>query len=158
ATILEKWLSEFLGELRLDFKLSIAAYAKNQEQVSNELANRQRYEFFCSEFDEIWLMTYDYSIPPWTGIGELAPLKWVNEVVDYTLTKCELSQVRVGLAAYGYDWSTNKTISELDALKSGVDNQSIEYLSKRKEKVKALKEKGIMKYFIWSLGMFDQAL
>ncbi|MCO4754573.1 MAG: hypothetical protein KC478_08820, partial [Bacteriovoracaceae bacterium] len=69
ATILEKWLSEFLGELRPDFKLSIAAYAKNQEQVSNELANRQRYKFLCSEFDEIWLMTYDYSIPPWTGIG-----------------------------------------------------------------------------------------
>tara|TARA_Y100000780_G_scaffold232596_1_gene269136 strand:+ start:281768 stop:282604 length:837 start_codon:yes stop_codon:yes gene_type:complete len=154
---LEAWLVKFIAKLKPHFKVSFAAYAKDSKVVSNPPANKQSYEFICSHFDEIWIMSYDYSIPPWTAIGELAPLSWVEKVVDHALKTCRNDQIRVGLAAYGYDWKTGKIIEEKDH-KPEAGNQSVETISKRREKVKKLERKGITKFFIWSLGMYNQVI
>lgn len=154
---LESWLSIFTKELSGKFRVSYAAYAKNAKVVSNPPANIQNYNFVCKNFHEIWIMTYDYSIPPWTEVGELAPLDWVQDVVEYATKFCRKDQIRVGLAAYGYDWKTGKIIEEKD-YNPRTKNPSIELVSKRQKKVEVLRSSGIDKFFVWALGMYDELI
>jgi spore germination protein YaaH len=57
-------------------------------------------------------MTYDYSYPGGTP-GPIAPIDWVQQVVNYAASVIPRSKLLLGIGAYGYDWPANggKTIS-----------------------------------------------
>jgi spore germination protein YaaH len=104
AIKLNSWIEIFVKKLKEDLPVFFASYAKSMKISTNVTANAQNYEFICNNFNEIWIMAYDRHIPPYTKIGEIAPLEWVRKVTQYAMTKCQSNQIRIGLAAYGYDW------------------------------------------------------
>jgi len=53
--------------------------------------------------DRLRIMTYDYHSLGSTP-GPIAPLWWVEAVVDYALTVAPASKVELGVPLYGYDW------------------------------------------------------
>lgn len=61
---------------------------------------------------KVVLMTYDYhdigSAP-----GPVAPIGWVTDVVNYALARIPASKIVLGLAAYGYDWSSTGSTVEV---------------------------------------------
>lgn len=142
-----------------DVVVHFAAYAKTDSKGLHASAGQQSYEEICAHFDEIWIMSYDYSIPPYTSEGELAPLDWVEKVATYAKTKCDTNQIRMGLAAYGYNWSDHSVIFEknYDPAKQTY-NSSIETVIKRRRKISLLRQLHIKKVFIWADGMFKKPI
>jgi hypothetical protein len=153
-----KWLREYVSVIEEHLYLSYAAYPKIKKISPHHAANIISYKNICSIFNEIWVMAYNYSIPPYTEIGEIAPLEWVSEVVDYAKISCKARQIRIGLAAYGYDWSNNKIVKEVDLNESTPESVRVETIEKRRRKIERLKGLGIDKYFIWAYGMYEQII
>ncbi|HWP96799.1 MAG TPA: glycosyl hydrolase family 18 protein [Syntrophomonadaceae bacterium] len=54
--------------------------------------------------DLVIIMAYDYSYVD-TAPGPVAPLWWVQQVSQYTVSKIPREKILLGLATYGYDWS-----------------------------------------------------
>ena len=150
-----KWKTIYTQSLKKYFPVSLAAYPKTERTSLNPAAYFHDYSKICNLYDEIWLMTYDYHIPPYTPPGDIAPLNWVKQVVNYALIHCDQKQIRIGLATYGYDWDTGKTVLETQSFKKKSINIHVETAEKRKEKILYFhKKNGIHKFFIWAEGMF----
>jgi spore germination protein YaaH len=56
--------------------------------------------------DRLQVMAYDDHSINFGPVGPVAPLPWVRQVVAYTSSQTPLDRVELGLAAYGYDWSS----------------------------------------------------
>jgi spore germination protein YaaH len=63
------------------------------------------YRALARAADRLQLMAYDQHAPS-GGAGPVAPLPWVQQVIAYTRSQAPLDRVELGLAAYGYDWSS----------------------------------------------------
>ncbi|MEP6615637.1 MAG: glycosyltransferase [Ginsengibacter sp.] len=57
--------------------------------------------------DYIILMAYDQYNNS-TGPGPISAQKWVEEALDWTASRIDPEKIILGIAGYGYDWSTNK--------------------------------------------------
>lgn len=70
------------------------------------------YQFLGQYATKVVLMTYDYhdigSAP-----GPVAPIGWVTNVVNYALARIPASKIVLGLAAYGYNWSSDGNTVEV---------------------------------------------
>lgn len=64
------------------------------------------YQSLGQSADKVVLMTYDYHDNT-SSAGPVAPIGWVRQVVGYALSKMPANKILVGLAAYGYNWSTS---------------------------------------------------
>lgn len=64
------------------------------------------YQSLGQSADAIVLMTYDHHDNT-SAAGPVAPIGWVDQVVQYALTQMPAQKILVGLAAYGYNWSSN---------------------------------------------------
>lgn len=64
------------------------------------------YQSLGQSADAIVLMTYDHHDNT-SAAGPVAPIGWVNQVVQYAVTQMPARKILVGLAAYGYNWSSN---------------------------------------------------
>ncbi len=53
--------------------------------------------------DEIRIMTYDYTPASAFYPGPIAPLDWIQEVVDYALTKADAEKFVLGIHLYSYE-------------------------------------------------------
>jgi spore germination protein YaaH len=102
-------------------------------------------------------MAYDRHIPPYTKIGEIAPLEWVRKVTQYAMTKCQSNQIRIGLAAYGYDWKNSSIVLEKDFTSGFSESIRIENYLNRREKIDALEKMQVHKFFIWAKNMYKRA-
>jgi spore germination protein YaaH len=56
--------------------------------------------------DRLQVMAYDDHSTVSGAVGPVAPLPWVGQVIAYTRSQTPLDRVELGLAAYGYDWSS----------------------------------------------------
>ncbi len=56
--------------------------------------------------DRIQIMAYDDHVPS-SSPGPIAPWPWVESVLDYALTQIPAQKVVLGIATYGYDWSSS---------------------------------------------------
>jgi spore germination protein len=68
--------------------------------------------------DEVRVMAYDYSYS--TGSpGSVAPLRWVQSVVEYAAARIPRDKLMLGLATYGYDWvgQSGSPLGSADAVK-----------------------------------------
>jgi spore germination protein YaaH len=66
------------------------------------------YVAISSSVDKLVIMAYDEHYPGGSA-GPVASINWVKSVLNYTLTVVPKEKIRLGMAAYGYDWSTNGT-------------------------------------------------
>lgn len=54
--------------------------------------------------DRFKIMTYGYS-GPWTrNPGPIAPIHWIEDVLDFAVTQMDPAKIYIGLPFYGYDW------------------------------------------------------
>jgi hypothetical protein len=153
---LTQWLRALAGELRKtrrELFLSFPVHAKTHAGGDWEGAASEDWAALCPTFDELLIMAYDRNMPPYTTPGETAPIEWVRDVVDYALTTCSQKKLRLGLAAYGYDWKTLQPISERHGRPDSEYYGLIETEDRRKAKIELAHRLGIHKFFLWALGM-----
>ncbi|GAB6181866.1 hypothetical protein JCM14036_31850 [Desulfotomaculum defluvii] len=105
--------SKFLWELKGLLKpggytLTAAVPAKNSDLPNNQWSGAYNYKELGQVCDYVMLMTYDEH---WFGgaPGSVASLPWVQSVLDYAVSQMPAQKVLLGLAGYGYDWSSAKT-------------------------------------------------
>jgi spore germination protein YaaH len=60
--------------------------------------------------DKMVVMTYDYSYKE-SPAGPIAPLWWVQNVIDYMLedVRVPANKLLIGMATYGYNWAPGQT-------------------------------------------------
>lgn len=90
------------------FVVGISVPAKTYDSLTNSWTGAYDYAELAKYVDQFILMTYDEHYPGGTP-GAIASIGWVQKVIDYTITVVPREKIVLGLAAYGYDWSSNGT-------------------------------------------------
>jgi spore germination protein len=101
-------LSAFMQELSERLKpqgyiISIDVFPKQDE--SNDVSIAYDYAQLAKYADKIILMTYD-NHGTWSNAGPIADIDWVEKNLKYALQSIPKNKLYIGLAAYGYDWSS----------------------------------------------------
>ena len=152
-------LKENKQDPKMPLQISVAVYAKAHDPGEWEGPRGQDWRKICSIADEIVIMAYDFSIPGKGSPSETAPMAWVNQVLDLATQRCETKQIRLGLAAFGYNWQTGGVVSHREFQKYESDHSVrddnfifVEDAAQRREKIKAASLRGIHKFLVWSKG------
>ncbi|MEJ6950689.1 glycosyl hydrolase family 18 protein [Natronospora cellulosivora (SeqCode)] len=95
-------LSEKLREM--DKLVTISVFPKID--VPSDLHEAYDYAALAPLIDRMLIMTYDHH---WsTGpAGPIAPIDWVERNIKYTLEYIPADKLMLGIANYGYDWSSS---------------------------------------------------
>ena len=101
-------LTAFMKELSSRLKpqgylVSIDVFAKHNED--SDIAAAYDYAKLAQYADKIMVMTYDYH-GSWGGPGAVADIAMVERDLKYALTLIPKSKLYLGIAGYGYDWSS----------------------------------------------------
>ena len=118
-------LTAFMRELSVRLKpqgfvVTIDVFPKQNE--TNDVAAAYDYAELANYADKIMIMTYD-NHGMWSGPGPIADIGWVENNLKYALKFIPKNKLYLGIAAYGYDWSSQGTQS--------VEYQAIMKLSER---------------------------
>jgi spore germination protein len=96
----------FLTALRDDLhaeglELTVAVPARDSDEDPGALA--YSYQMVGQAADQMRVMTYDHS---WSTseAGPVAPVHWVQDVVDYAVERVPPEKLMLGVPTYGYDW------------------------------------------------------
>lgn len=108
--------TNFLRELKTslgDKPLSVAVFARTN---SDKWPTPYQYARIGQIADEVVVMAYDYHYRT-SSPGAVAPLWWVQQVLDYMTANIPAEKVILGLATYGYDWPTGANATTVSAKK-----------------------------------------
>lgn len=113
------FLQELKSRLGANKTLSVAVFACSKSE--SWLAGYD-YAAIGKIADRVVIMAYDYSYKT-SAPGPVAPLWWVEAVVDYTKSIIPADKLLLGLPTYGYDWgnglsTATVTAPRLNTLKS----------------------------------------
>lgn len=99
---LEAFVAEIAAGVRGNGRLvTIALPARTARGGSHAAFNYARLGALC---DLVVVMAYDYGYAGGRP-APVAPLPWVREVVDYTISHISRDKVLLGIPWYGYDWN-----------------------------------------------------
>lgn len=92
--------------------LTVAVHAKTSDEGTWGGPASQDWTVLNSFADSITIMTYDYH---WStsAAGDIAPIDWVNDVIEYALTRIDRNKIQLGIHFYGYDWVADSAESLL---------------------------------------------
>ncbi|MBP2628822.1 MAG: glycoside hydrolase family 18 [Firmicutes bacterium] len=101
-------LSAFMQELSAHLKpqgyiISIDVFPKQDE--SNDVSIAYDYAQLAKYADKIMIMTYD-NHGSWSEAGPIADIRWVENNLKYALKFIPKNKLYIGIAGYGYDWSS----------------------------------------------------
>lgn len=101
-------LTQFMKELSARLKpqgliVSIDVIPKHNEE--NDFSIAYDYAKLAQYCDKIMLMTYDYH-GAWSDAGSVADIRMIERDVKYALTMIPANKLYLGIAGYGYDWSS----------------------------------------------------
>ncbi len=103
------FLSEIYSTLKPQgYTVSVAVPAKTTDNPNYTWNYAYDYASISNYADYIVLMTYDEHYPGGSP-GPVASIGWVTNVIKYATTVIPNEKIYLGLAAYGYDWSTTGT-------------------------------------------------
>lgn len=103
------FMSEIYSALKpLGYQVSVAVPAKTNDSSLATWNYAFDYKSLAQYSDFLMIMAYDEHYPGGTP-GAVASIDWVKNVVSYTLTVVPKEKIVLGLAAYGYDWSSGAT-------------------------------------------------
>lgn len=109
--------SEFIGQLKTALSnenliTSVCIPAKSIDYLTNAWNGAFDYIAIGNTADFVVLMTYDEH-GPWTTAGPIASYNFVDSVIKYAVTVIPKEKIVMGLASYGYEWSSagNKAYS-----------------------------------------------
>ncbi|BBB91964.1 MAG TPA: glycosyl hydrolase family 18 protein [Methylomusa anaerophila] len=117
-------LTAFMRELSARLKpqgyiVTIDVFPKHNEE--NDVAVAYDYPQLAQYADKIILMTYDYH-GSWNGPGSIADIRSVEQDLKYALTTIPKNKLYLGIAGYGYDWSSKGVESlEYGAIQNLID-------------------------------------
>lgn len=107
------YLTTFMSELYTTLKpqgftITMSVPAKTYDSTTNSWNGAFDYAQLSNYNDQMVIMTYDEHYPGGTP-GPIASIGWVQNVVNYAVTVIPRTKIMLGVAAYGYDWSSNGT-------------------------------------------------
>ncbi|MFL0198636.1 glycosyl hydrolase family 18 protein [Clostridium sp. WILCCON 0269] len=88
------------------YSLTLSIPAKTSDSPTNSWNGAYDYAELSKNCDKIAIMTYDEHYPGGTS-GPIASIGWVENVVKYAVTVIPREKIMLGMAAYGYDWSSS---------------------------------------------------
>jgi spore germination protein YaaH len=101
------FLNEIASQLKpLGYSLTVSVPAKTYDNPLNSWNGAYDYAAIGKIVDQVIVMTYDEHYPGGSA-GPVASIGWVNNVANYILTVVPANKILLGVAAYGYDWSSN---------------------------------------------------
>jgi len=75
----------------------------------------QDYVEIAKYADQIRIMTYDFTSQGSANPGPIAPIEWVEQVLQYATNRVNPSKIVLGIPLYGYFWNpTENTAKALD--------------------------------------------
>lgn len=105
------FMKELYGVLNpRGFLVTVDVPAKTLDNPTNGWNGAFDYSEIAKYSDKVIIMAYDEHYPGGPA-GPIASIEWVKEVVNYSLTVIPKEKLVLGVAAYGYDWSSNGTKS-----------------------------------------------
>ena len=99
----------FLRRLKLrlkqigDKEVSVDVFPKTRDVVTG-----YDYEKIAEVVDYVVIMAYDYHYPGGSP-GPVAPIWWIQDIIEYALTKVPSNKLIIGIPAYGIDWPVGGT-------------------------------------------------
>ena len=110
--------------------LSVAVFAQWGDDISYEshadTIFAQDYSLIGEIADEVRIMTYDYTLPSSTTPGPIGPIDWMEDVIEYSITKIPKEKIWLGIHLYGYRWKDSEATAFTPATyKSIVENPNI---------------------------------
>jgi spore germination protein len=93
-------------------RLTITVHAKVAEPGDWSGARAQDWRALGASADEVRVMAYDYSTedsPP----GAIAPLPWVEKVLQLAVSEVPRDKIMLGVPTYGYDWASGQQAQDL---------------------------------------------
>lgn len=97
---------------RVQKRLTLTVHAKTAEPGDWSGARAQDWRALGASADEVRVMAYDYSTdtsPP----GAIAPVAWVQSVLQLAVAEVPRAKIVLGLATYGYDWMSGEQAQDL---------------------------------------------
>jgi spore germination protein len=98
------FVRELAAVLQKDgYQVTLSVPAKTWDDPNNAWSGAFDYQALGKIADAIMIMTYDEH---WSGgsAGPVASIGWVKQVVQYATKEIPAEKIRLGIAAYGYDW------------------------------------------------------
>ena len=88
------------------YSLSVVIPAKSENNQDSTWSGAYDYNSLGKIVDRIVIMAYDFH---WPGgpPGPIAPLPWVQDVIDYAIIEIPPEKLYLGLGLYGYDWAVD---------------------------------------------------
>ena len=115
------FLQELKDRLGSNKELSAAVFARTS---TDNWPTGYDYKAIGQIVDKMVVMTYDYHYKT-SAPGPIAPLWWVNNVINYMISTAHIpaSKLLLGVATYGYNWgsglnTTTVTLNNLNSIKS----------------------------------------
>ena len=96
-------LSEVIHQMHK--RLSVTVHAKTSEPGDWSGAKAQDWRMLGASADEVRVMAYDHATEE-TAPGPIAPLPWVEQVLQLAVNEIPRDKILLGLGAYGYDWTS----------------------------------------------------
>ncbi|SDN45522.1 LysM peptidoglycan-binding domain-containing protein [Bacillus sp. OK048] len=116
----------FLRELKValgDLILHVNVHAKTADLPTNRIVGAYDYAAIGNAADIVAVMTIDYGYPGGPP-DPIAPIWWIEEVVQYALTKMNPRKLQIAMPLYGYDKVVGTNVTHAMSVVSA-QNQAI---------------------------------
>lgn len=115
---------------QLGYPVTVDLAPKTSDDQSGLLYEGKDYALLGEAADEVLLMTYEWGYT-YSEPMAVAPIKNVQRVVEYALTRIPAEKINLGIPNYGYDWplpyqkgtTAATTIGNVEAANLAVDYQ-----------------------------------
>nr|WP_263326333.1 LysM peptidoglycan-binding domain-containing protein [Neobacillus sp. Marseille-Q6967] len=97
--------NQFLRDLKAELNgllLHVNVHAKTEDIPTNRIIGAYDYAAIGNAADLVAIMTIDYGYPGGPP-DPIAPITWMEEVVQYSITQINPQKLQVAMALYGYD-------------------------------------------------------
>lgn len=105
--------TQFLTELKRELNeliLQVNVHAKSEDLPANRIVGGYDYRAIGNAADIVAVMTIDYGYP--TGPPDpIAPIGWIEEVIQYAVSQINPQKLQIAMALYGYDKIVNTAIT-----------------------------------------------
>ncbi|AZO93235.1 glycosyl hydrolase family 18 protein [Halocella sp. SP3-1] len=109
-----------------NIKIGLSIPAKVENNKDSTWSGAYDYHILGEIVDSIIIMAYDYH---WPGgpPGPIAPLNWIQDVIDYAIIEIPIEKIFLALGLYGYDWTIDSDKRASGLIYSQVMNIASKY-------------------------------
>ena len=131
------------------FFISCAIPAKEAENTTNVLTGAYDYAAIGSIVDYVTLMTYDWGYPTGRAMA-VAPIRNVENTIQFATTQMPPSKILMGIPNYGYDWPVPASTSSPGR---SISNTAAVALARKHNQAISFDEKSQTPFF----GYYDES-